>query len=81
MEKQIIIEMECESTKQGKPYANGIGGTNRQHEIDFNIPYAQNNVFYSLSGGTTLKLITVNEDAVSHVAAGKKYRMTIEEIV
>ena len=35
MKKQIIIEMECESTKQGKPYANNVGGTTRQHEIDF----------------------------------------------
>lgn len=80
MENQIIIEMECESTKQGKPYANNAGVTSRQHEIDFSIPYGQNNVFYQLSGGTALKLLTVNEDAVSGVQAGKKYRITIEEI-
>lgn len=79
MKKQIVIEMECETTKQGKLTKNGET-TSRQHEIDFNIPYAQGNVFYSLSGGTTLKLMTVNEDAVSEISAGKKYRMTIEEI-
>lgn len=80
MKKQIIIEMDCESTKQGKPYDNGKGGKTRQHEIDFSIPYSQNNIFYQLSGGTALKLLTVNEDAVSEIAAGKKYRITIEEI-
>ena len=71
--------MECGSTKQGRPWKDGET-TKRQHEIDFDIPYGQNNVFFQLSGGTALKLITNNEDAASGIAAGKKYRCTIEEI-
>jgi hypothetical protein len=76
---QIIIEMECASTKQGRPYTYN-GKTQRQHDIAFDIPYKDGNIFSQLSGGTALNLLTVNDDAVADIAPGKKYRVTIEEI-
>lgn len=74
--KQTVIEMTVESTKQGN---NGNSAVT-QHEIQCNVPYGQDNIFYRMSGGTTLTLMTVNDDAASIFKAGGKIKVTIESM-
>lgn len=73
--KKTIIEMTVDSTKQSLSH-----NTERptQHEIQCNIPYGQNDVFYRTSGGTTLTLLTINDDAAEIFKAGRKVKLTIE---
>jgi hypothetical protein len=75
--KQTIIEMTVDSTKQTASY-NVEHPT--QHTIECNIPYGEENVFFRMSGGTTLTLLTINDDAAELFKAGKKIRITIEAI-
>ena len=75
--KQTIIEMSVDSTKQSP--INMVEHP-LQHEIHCNIPYGQDNVFFRMSGGTTLTLLTINDEAASIFKPGKKIRVTIEAI-
>lgn len=72
-----VIEMKVESTKQMDSY-NKEKPT--QHAIECNVPYGQDNVFYRLSGGTTLTLLTINDEAAAIFKAGRNVRVTIEAI-
>ena len=74
---QTIIEMTVDSTKQSPSY-NAEKPT--QHTIECNVPYGQDNVFYRMSGGTTLTLMTINDEAAALFKAGKKVKVTIEAI-
>jgi hypothetical protein len=75
--KQTVIEMTVDSTKQTPSY-NVEKPIN--HTIECNVPYGQDNVYYRMSGGTTLTLMTINDDAAKIFKAGKKVRVTIEPI-
>jgi hypothetical protein len=75
--QQTVIEMKVESTKQTDSYNKEKP---IQHQIECNVPYGQDNVFFRLSGGTTLTLLTINDDAASIFKAGKNIRLTIEAI-
>lgn len=75
--KQTIIEMTVESTKQTNSYNAQIPA---RHTIECNVPYGEENIFYRMSGGTTLTLMTVNDEAAKLFIAGKKVRVTIEAI-
>jgi len=74
---QTVIEMLVESTKQ-TGYETMPG--KKQHEIHCNVPYGENNIFFRMSGGSTLTLMTVNDEAAALFTAGKKVKVTIEQI-
>ena len=59
---------------------HGTNANPAQYKIEANVPYGQDNIFYRLSGGSTLQLCTVNEDAAQQLEVGKKIRVTIEVI-
>ncbi len=57
METKVVVK--CISKKQSKAYyGNGL-----QTEIELQVPYDQKSIYYQMSGGTAIKLITVNQDA------------------
>lgn len=49
-------------------------------EVEINIPYGSTDVYSRQSGGTTLKLVTVNEDAAAMFKVNGKYKVTIEPV-
>jgi hypothetical protein len=48
-----------------------------QTEIELAVPYDQNSIFYQLSGGTAMKLITVNQAAADMFKLGKFFDLTL----
>lgn len=75
--EQAIVELTVDSTTQR---ASGNTEHPTQHEIHCNLPYGQDNVFFRMSGGTTLSLLTINDNAAKIFKSGKKVRLTIEAV-
>jgi hypothetical protein len=68
------VEVKCISKKQSE---NWDKNKPLSHEIELQVPYDQNSIFYQMSGGTTLKLNTVNQQAADMFEIGKVYNVTI----
>jgi hypothetical protein len=69
-----IVKVKCTSKKESinydpaKPVSTGI---------ELQVPYDQNSVFYQLSGGTTMVLNTVNQEAADMFKLGEDYDIVI----
>lgn len=48
-----------------------------QHEIELQVPYDQKSIYYQLSGGTALKLMTINQAAADMFVIGGDYDLLI----
>lgn len=71
-----IVEATCISKKESQSY-NKDNPT--QTAIELAIPYDQRNIYYQLSGGTTINLNTINKEAADMFKIGGKYKIVISE--
>lgn len=46
-------------------------------EIQLQVPYDQNSIYYQLSGGSSVSLNTVNQEAADMFTLGKDYDLVI----
>ena len=70
------VQMTCISKKETKPYKDATV----QHEIELEVPYDQNSIFYKMSGGTNIVLRTINPDAAAMFQLQGKYMLSIDEV-
>lgn len=72
------VKCQCASKKETKNWddKNPIAT-----EIELEVPYDQNSIFYKLSGGTNMTLRTVNKAAADMFVIGKDYQLIIEPTV
>jgi len=72
--QQTKVQCTCVSKKQKvnwdvtKPIA---------HEIELEVPYDQNSIYWELSGGMNMVLNTVNDEAAEMFVLGNKYDLLI----
>jgi hypothetical protein len=52
----------------------------KRFEIEFDIPYAKDNVYSVMSGGTKPTLCTVNTEAANMFVIGKDYEMKLRPV-
>lgn len=70
------VKCKCVSKKQSKSYEpNPV-----QHEIELEVPYDQNSIYYKLSGGTNMVLRTINQEAAGMFVIGSEYMLSIEPV-
>ena len=67
------VKMTCVSKKQQKHYAT----SNVEHEIELQVPYDQNSIYYKMSGGTNIVLRTINQAAADMFQLLGEYMLTI----
>lgn len=69
-----IVVCKCISKKESANY-------NPEHpistQIELQVPYDQNSIYYQLSGGTALVLQTVNQNAADMFKIGGSYDIVI----
>lgn len=72
--QSTIVKVACVSKKQARNYApeHPIA-----HQIELEVPYDQNSIYYKMSGGTNLTLNTVNSEAAAMFEIGKTYDLVI----
>lgn len=72
--KQTKVQCTCVSKKQKQNWdpKNPVA-----HEIELEVPYDQNSVYWKLSGGTNMVLNTVNNEAADMFVLGSKYDLLI----
>lgn len=73
MEK-TLVEVTCTSKKQTQSYKPD----QPSHEIELSVPYDQSSIFYQMSGGTVMKLNTINQEAAAMFVIGNVYEMSIK---
>lgn len=71
------VVTECVSKKEVKNYD---AQRPKRYEIELQVPYEQNNVYFQLSGGTGIHLNTVNEEAAKEFEIGSKYEILISKV-
>ena len=71
-----LIRVECASKKESKNWdpKNPI-----QYTVEFNVPYNDKNLFFQLSGGTFMNLLTVNKEAADQFTVGQSYDIVISK--
>ena len=74
--ESTVVEMKCVSKKETENYNKEFPVNT---EIEFTVPFDQKSIFYQMSGGTTLKLNTVNQAAADMFALGGFYQMVISK--
>lgn len=67
------VKMTCVSKKEIKQYPTSTPS----FEIELEVPYDQNSIFYKLSGGTNMVLRTINEQAAAMFNLQGEYMMVI----
>ena len=73
--ERTIVKLVCVSKKQ-----SGYGTKDKlNHSIEFAVPYENNGIFYQMSGGTTLTLNTVNQEAAAIFEVGEFYEMALQK--
>ena len=72
--KVVVVELKVVSKKQKLSYSSG---SQISHEIELEVPYDQNNIFWKLSGGTNMVLNTINQEASNMFILGETVVMTI----
>jgi hypothetical protein len=70
------VKMTCVSKKQ----ANHYKGNPVENEIELQVPYDQNSIYYKMSGGTNIVLKTINQAAADMFQLQGEYMMTIEPV-
>lgn len=70
---QTVVELKVISKKQKFTHAEYP----HQHEIELEVPYGQDNIFWKMSGGTNMVLNTINQDAADMFVIGGTVVMTI----
>lgn len=73
--KSTVVELTVVSKKQKFQYS---AENPTAHEIELEVPYAQTNIFWKLSGGTNMTLNTINQDAAAMFILGETVEMTIK---
>lgn len=71
--KSTVVELKVVSKKQKFSHPDYP----QQHEIELEVPYGQDNIFWKMSGGTNMVLNTVNQDAADMFVIGDTVVMTI----
>nr|MBC7613803.1 hypothetical protein [Pseudopedobacter sp.] len=79
MGKSTVVEMLCVSKKEGIQW--GQKGNPTEWEIELQVPYNQDSVFYKQSGGTNQLLKTINASAAELFEIGETYVMTLSKKV
>jgi hypothetical protein len=75
------VVTECISKKETKNYYNGDPKANpKAYEIELQVAYDPNSVYYNLSGGTNIVLRTINEDAANEFQIGEQYEILISKV-
>lgn len=67
------VKMTCVSKKEVKQYPTATPS----FEIELQVPYDQTSIFYKLSGGTNMLLMTINEQAAAMFQLQGEYMMVI----
>jgi hypothetical protein len=70
------VKMTCVSKKEIKQYPTATPS----FEIEMQVPYDQNSIFYQLSGGTNMVLRTINEQAAAMFQLQGEYMMVISPV-
>lgn len=70
------VKMTCVSKKQAKAYAT----SNVEHEIELQVPYDNNSIYYKMSGGTNIVLRTINQGAADMFQLQGEYMMVISPV-
>lgn len=72
------VKCKCVSKKTSQSYRkeNPI-----QNEIELQVPYDQNSIYFQLSGGTGFVLRTINQQAADMFEIGKDYDVVISPSV
>jgi hypothetical protein len=75
---QTKVKVTCLSKKESKNWnaENPIAT-----EIELEVPYDQKSIYWKLSGGTNLKLNTVNQAAADMFIIGNEYDIVISPAV
>lgn len=73
-----IVKVKCHSKKEIMNYDSNKPVSTA---IELAVPYDQNSIFYQMSGGTTLVLNTVNQEAADMFQLGKDYDLVISPSV
>lgn len=68
------VKMTCVSKKQSKQWKES---QNVEHEIELQVPYEQNSIYYKMSGGTNIVLRTINQEAADMFRLQEEYMLTI----
>lgn len=73
-----IVKVKCHSKKETLNYDSKKPVSTA---IELAVPYDQNSIFYQMSGGTTLVLNTVNQEAADMFQLGNDYDLVISPSV
>jgi hypothetical protein len=68
------VKVKCIGKKEK---ANYDAAHPKAYEIEFNVPYDVNSIYYQMSGGTSPTLHTVNQEAADMFIVGNDYDMVI----
>lgn len=79
MEKLTKTTVECKCVSK-KESANYNAEFPKQTEIELEVPYDQNSIFYKMSGGTNMVLRTVNQAAADMFELGGMYLLEISPV-
>ncbi len=70
----VTVKAKCNSKKESRNYEPSRPISTA---IELMVPYDQNSVFYQLSGGTSMILNTVNQEAADMFKLGEEYDIKI----
>lgn len=73
-----LVEVTCVSKKEKAHWSKEYP---RAWEIELEVPYGENNIFWKLSGGTNLMLNTCNPAAADQFEIGGKFEVVISKKV
>lgn len=71
------VVTECVSKKELK---NWSAENPKQYEIELQVPYDQNSIYFQLSGGTGFMLRTINQAAADEFEIGGRYEVLISKV-
>lgn len=82
----VTLRLKCQKKSQTDAGQKPDGTQVSQHQIDFFLGYDSrpenpNYPFTQLSGGTTMQLLTINEEAAAKFVIGKSYPVTFGEAI
>ena len=71
---RTLVKVKCVSKKEKLNYNPSLPIAT---EIELEVPYDQNSIFWKMSGGTNLMLNTINKEAADMFVLGKVYDVEI----
>ena len=72
-----VVQVKCVSKKQKNNYNEELPIS---HEIELEVPYDQQSIFWKMSGGTNITLNTVNQAAADMFIIGKTFEINISPV-